>query len=304
MQRVESLAAAPQGCVWALGNFDGVHQGHRQIITAAASLAQKLAAPCGILSFSPHPRRVLRPELPPFLLATRGQRVAAFARTGVDVCLLLPFTLAFAQTSANGFVTGILSENLQARGVVTGENFCFGHHRQGDAAMLAALCQAAGIAYQAVPVHYEGGAVCSSSQVRAAVQAGDMALATRLLGRVWQVEGVVEQGHQRGRTIGFPTANIAWPDALVRPRFGVYSVRVAGVPGIANIGVRPTVADGSALWCEVHLFQGDQDLYGQVLTVDICGFIRDEQRFPDLAALKAQIEQDCLIARKTLEQGV
>ena len=299
------LPEVSRGCVAALGNFDGVNRGHRAVIETACAFAQSLNAPCAAAVFTPHPRQVFAPDAPPFLLMSDAQRVRALKAAGAQAVFHIPFSKAMAAMTPEVFVREVLAEGLGLRGVVTGADFCFGKDRAGDAAALTALGAEFGVAVkiaEAVNLADASGKI-SSTTVRHALREGDVKAAAALLERPFAIEGVVSQGDQRGRLLGFPTANIALGEYL-RPTFGVYAVRAhlpSGqiVPGVANLGSRPTV-DGTEARLEAHLFDFEGDLYGQVLEVDLIDFIRPEQKFDGLDALKAQIAADSATARELL----
>ena len=301
----EGLAASERGAVVALGNFDGVHAGHQAVIAQAGALAQRLDAPLGVALFDPHPRRFFKPDAEPFRLMAPARRDAVLGAIGVDRVHELAFNKAMASMTPEAFVEDVLHAGLGVKGVVTGADFRFGAKRAGGFEDLQRLGAARGIAVEAARLVESGqGGKLSSSSLRDLIASGDVAAAARIMGRPWTLDGVVEQGDQRGRTIGFPTANVALGDFL-RPARGVYAVRV-GIdgegetrPGVANYGVRPTV-DGLAEKLEVHLFDFDGDLYGKTLGVAFIDFIRPEQKFDGLEALKAQIAADAETARGVL----
>ena len=283
-----------QGVV-AIGNFDGVHRGHQALLAEGRALADRLGCAFHVLTFSPHPRRFFQPQAEPFLIAQPELKNQLLRQAGADHVLTLSFDDALSRLSATDFIQYILQDLLGARHIVVGQNFVFGHGRQGHVETLLAH----GFDVTALsPVSTPDGLIYSSTAVRQALQCGDMPQAKNLLGRDWQMQGTVIQGQQRGRTINIPTANIAWPDDMIRPAFGVYAVtaRLPGdkiYSGIANIGIRPTVDDTPAQpLLEAHLFDFDGDLYGQDIGVTIQTFIRPEQKFADFAALKAQIDRD------------
>ncbi len=298
---------AARGSVAALGNFDGVHLGHRAVIGATAEPARALSAPRLVLTFEPHPRRLFQPDAAPFRLTSFRTRARHLEALGVDALVVLRFDRRFSEISAESFVTAVLVQGLGVRHVVVGYDFVFGHRRRGNTALLAEAARSAGFGFTEVqPVVGEDGAAYSSTRIREALAAGKPALAAALLGRPWEVEGRVEPGERRGRTLGFPTANVTLADFL-RPRPGVYAVR-AGVDrgertvwhdGVANFGCRPTFA-GDSLLLEVHLFEYSGDLYGQHLRVRFVDFLRPERRFEGIDALRLQIAEDGERARRVL----
>lgn len=290
-----------RGAAVALGNFDGVHLGHAAVLEAA----REGGHPVGCLSFEPHPREVFRPDDPPFRLTLLPEKAAALEALGVDALYALPFDRAFSQMPAEAFVQDVLVAGLGVRQVACGEDFMFGHRRGGTVAMLRAIGQDLGFGVTVVPpVIAADGTLVSSTAVRQALAQGDLSRAEYLLGRPWVIAGTVEHGQQRGRTIGFPTANIL-PGRLQEPRHGVYAVSATidgrTVPGVANVGVRPTLAAGLKPLLEAHFFDFSGDLYGQRLAVSLHHFIRPEHKFENFAALTAQIRADALEARRLLD---
>ena len=294
----------PRGAVVALGNFDGVHDGHRQVIGQAAALAARLGAPLGVALFEPHPRRFFQPDAPPFRLMSSARRDETLSGLGVERVHALPFDAGMAGMSPEGFVETVLHQGLGVRGVVTGADFCFGSKRAGDVAALIALGAERGIEVEAAALRAEGDEKLSSSLIRDAIRSGDMPAAARLLGAPWTVEAEVIRGDQLGRTIGFPTANLQLGD-FVRPAYGVYALRVslpgesAERPAVANFGKRPTV-DGETERLEVHLLDYEGDLYGRTLSCAFIAHLRGERKFDGLDALKAQIGKDSDAARTLL----
>jgi riboflavin kinase/FMN adenylyltransferase len=310
-RHTSGLPDAAKGAVVIIGNFDGVHRGHQTLLSDARELAEELGAPMAVLTFEPHPRSVFQPDQPPFRLTSLRAKAHALQEAGVDHLFVLHFDHAFSLKPAEAFVQDILVGDLAARHVVVGWDFCFGHKRAGNVALLKSMGARHGFGVTAVdPVMTGNGEVYSSSIIRDHLRHGRPAKAAELLGRPWEIEGRVEHGDQRGRTIGFPTANIALGDHL-RPALGVYAVlagRDPGVehggetrwfPGVANLGRRPTVA-GEGIRLEVHLFDFDDDLYGETLRVRLIDFIRPEKKFDGLDALQAQIALDCGQAREIL----
>ncbi len=294
----------------ALGNFDGVHKGHQAVIGHARAIAENLDVPLGVMTFEPHPRRFFQPDLPAFTLSSFRLKTHQVTELDADFLYVQQFDKAFSSGTAEWFVREVLVAGLAVSHVVIGHDYRFGHRRQGNAAVLEAMAAELGFGVTAVaPVQDDSGAVYSSTRVRDALQAGDVAEATAVLGRPWEIEGRVEHGDKRGRTIGFPTANIRLGD-YQHPRPGVYAI-TAGVdegfytrfrPGVANFGRRPTF-DKSDLLLEVHLFDTDVDLYGKHLRVRFHHFLRPEQTFSGLEALKAQIAADAIQARDLLREG-
>lgn len=300
----DRLPAHLRGGVAALGNFDGFHRGHQAVVGRALERARAEGRPAVVITFDPHPARLFRPDLPPFALTSIAQRLDLFDGFGVDAGVVLRFDRDFAALPAEIFVGDWLAERLGLAGVVTGEDFTFGRARSGDVGELARLGAAYGLAAEAIaPVADTDRGVISSSRVREALKAGDPGTAAKLLTRPFTIEGVVEHGDKRGRTIDFPTANLALGD-YVRPAYGVYAVRVrlpGGrlVDGVANLGVRPMFDPPKEL-LEVYLFDFAEDLYGRMLGVELHHFLRPEWKLDGLDALKAQIARDCDAAREAL----
>ncbi len=301
------LPAEERGAVVALGNFDGVHRGHQTVIGTAQRIAAELGAPSAVVTFEPHPRSVFRPDDPPFRLTPFRVKTRHVEALGVDQLIVCHFDEGLRHKTAQAFVDEVLLAGLGVRHVVCGYDFLFGHKRSGDPAFLSRAGHAQGFGVTEVgPVSDSEGGIYSSTRVRDALTAGNPREAAHVLGHPWEIEGRVVHGDQRGRTIGFPTANIELGDYL-RPAFGVYAVR-AGVdrgdrtvwlPGVANLGARPTV-DGTVARLEAHLFDVDLDLYDLHLRVQMIDFLRPEMKFPSFDALKDQIVQDAAAARAVL----
>ena len=291
-----------RGTVAVLGNLDGVHRGHQAIIAAAARLADAEGAALSAVTFEPHPRRVFDPDADPFLLTSLDQKADILASLGCRSVFALPFGPALSGLSPEAFVADVLSGVLGLRGVVVGEDFRFGAKRAGDAEALRALGAAHGLEVRTLGVEGEGdGAVkFSSTTARQALREGRPRDAGAVMGRPFAVRGAVLEGRRLARQLNFPTANLELGD-LVRPAYGVYAITArvgdAVFPGVANLGVRPTV-DGATERLEAHLFGFDADIYGQVIEVALTGFIRAEERFDGVDALKAQIAKDVAAARR------
>jgi riboflavin kinase/FMN adenylyltransferase len=264
-------------------------------------------APRAVLTFEPHPREHFRPDDPPFRLTLSAERAAALARLDVQVVYEMPFDAAFSLMTADRFVADVLHAGLGARHLVIGPDFAFGHRRGGDSSFLAARAEALGIGMTiATQLSDESGPI-SSTRIRRALQDGYPERATALLGRPWAVVGPVTHGDKRGRTIGFPTANVPLGRHL-EPARGVYAVTVklpdgSQHAGVANIGRRPTVNAGTESRLEVNLFDYQGDLYGSEIAVSLHAFLRGERRFPGIDALRAQIAADAADARALLDRA-
>jgi len=306
LQRYTNLTASDQGAVIALGNFDGLHRGHQAVIKRAQSIADEIGAPLGIGLFRPHPYRFFKPDAAPFRLMSARIREQVMAELGVKYLYEIPFDENLRDMDDTEFVDRVLHQGLGIRHVIVGEDYGFGKNRCGDVESLTRLCGKRGIGVTAIsPVglHQLYGKY-GSTEIRKALQEGDVFHAQHMLSRPWRVDGIVQKGQQRGRTINFPTANLDFAD-LVRPKFGVYVVEacIEGEdiwrPAVANTGSRPTV-DGEEARLEVHLLDFDRDLYGQLIDVRFRSFIRAEQKFESFDALKNQIMQDADGARAIL----
>lgn len=288
----------------AVGNFDGVHRGHRILIERTRSFAGESGARSGAVVFDPHPRRFFRPHDPPFLITSPTVRDRLLIDAGIDAVLTLSFDERLASLTPDAFVRDVLKGELGLSGVVVGADFRFGAGRAGDAVGLAKLCDDIGLAALIVEPLAEKGHSdkIGSTAIREALLSGAVDRAAAMLGRLWRVEGVVEGGNKVGRTLGFPTANLTLGE-LIEPRRGVYAVRVIvggeTLDGVANFGRRPTVGAPAPL-LEIHLFDFAREIYGMSIAVDFVAFIRDEMKFQGLDALKAQIADDCLEARRIL----
>ena len=306
MQRLTLAGGIPdslRGSIVALGNFDGFHLGHQAVVGRAIQRGFHERRPVIVATFDPHPVRFFKPDLPPFRLTTLDQREALFAHAGADAMLVFEFNDTLRSTAAEDFVTELLGQQIGAAGVVTGDDFTFGKMRGGNVELLRTLGADHGIVAEAVAPVMIGDLKISSGRVREALEAGDTATATQLLTRDFSIEGVVQQGDRRGRELGYPTANMVLGDYL-RPRYGIYAVRVtlddgSEHPGVASLGVRPTFSPPQEL-LETHLLDFDGDLYGRKIEVGLHAFIRDEKKFDDIDALVAHMRDDETQARHLL----
>ena len=296
------IPANARGTVAALGNFDGVHLGHAHLLQTlkTAQPDQSLS----VVTFDPHPRELFRPQDPPFRLMLPDVRAEALAEHGVEHVFQIPFDIEFSHLSAEEFVRDVLIGALGVSHVACGADFAFGHRRGGDIACLESILKSHGIGLTIVPQLSDVGGPLASSRIRRLLQEGYPERAAAELGRPWAITGKVVKGDQRGRLLGFPTANIPLTQHI-EPARGVYAVRVTlpdgrVIPGVANIGRRPTINDGRESRLEAHLFDFDEDLYGQTLSVALVALLREEKRFSGLDELKAQIAQDAAQARAVL----
>ncbi len=293
------------GAVVAIGNFDGVHRGHRAVIGAALKRAKALQRPAAALTFSPHPRLFLRPRDTLFQLSSARDKLRLLAASGLDGAIVVNFDAQLAATSAEDFIERILVGRFAIGGAAIGFDFHFGHKRTGSPAYLAEQGARLGFAVDIVPPLEDEGRPVSSGAVRTALTQGKVVEATELLGAPWFVSGEVIHGAKRGRDLGFPTANLKL-DPSCGLKHGIYAVRV-GIggkrhDGVANFGVRP-MFDGGAPLLEVFLFDFDGDLYGKTLDVAFVGWIRHEQTFDSVDTLKLQIAADAAQARDVLARA-
>ena len=306
MQRLTLQGGVPdhlKGSIVALGNFDGFHLGHQAVAGRAIQRAFHERRPAIVATFDPHPVRFFKPDLPPFRLTTLDQREALFAHAGADAMLVFEFNRELAATDAEEFVRDVLAGRIAAAGVVTGDDFSFGKGRTGDPALLQTLGAQHGVVAEAVPQVLLDGERISSGRIREALIAGDSATATHMLSRPYTIAGVVQRGDQRGRELGFPTANMELGD-YQRPKYGIYAVRVtlddgSEHPGVASLGVRPTFEPPEEL-LEAYVFGFDGDLYGRTIEVALHAYIREEKKFDVVDALVAQMRDDEAQARRLL----
>jgi riboflavin kinase / FMN adenylyltransferase len=269
----------------AIGTFDGVHRGHQAVIEGADT----------VLTFDPHPLEVLHPAALPKLIMTAGVRRDVIDGLGVDELVVIPFDREFASRSAEDFIEHVLVEKLSAERVSVGENFRFGAKAKGTPEMLAAREE---FETRVVPLVEVDGETVSSTRIRALIAAGDMHGARRCLGAPFMVEGEVVEGDQRGRTLGFPTANIVPDDRLAIPGHGVYAAFADGVPAAVNVGVRPTFDTGRGVLIETYLIDRNEDLYGRTLRVAFVERLRGERRFASVEELIAQMKIDVEDAKR------
>ncbi|MEQ9345164.1 MAG: bifunctional riboflavin kinase/FAD synthetase [Thalassospira sp.] len=308
----ENLTDDARGAVVAIGNFDGLHLGHQTLLDQARKIARDLGVPLAILTFEPHPRMLFRADDPPFRLTSAQDRETAALSIDIDLFYQADFNRDFAAMTAEEFIERVLVKGLGAKHVVVGWDFCFGKGRAGNVDLLRAIGEKSGFGVTAVEaVTHDNGIIYSSTAIRQALRDGRPQDAAHLLGRPWEIAGTIAHGDARGRTIGFPTANVALGDHL-RPKFGVYAIELGliseadgetvecWVRGVANIGVRPSFGGDDEAGLEAHLFDFDQDIYDRRVRVRLHGFIRGEQKFDGLDALKAQIASDVIAAKEIL----
>jgi riboflavin kinase/FMN adenylyltransferase len=297
-----ALPEAARGGTVALGNLDGVHLGHRAVLAAAHSARPDL--PLAALTFEPHPREHFRPQDPPFRLTLLPAKAAALAAAGCAHVHAVPFDAALAAMGAEAFCDTVLHGALGARHLACGADFAFGHRRGGDTAFLARWAESRGIGLTIVPPVADAAGPISSTRIRRALQDGYPERAAALLGREWEVRGEVFHGDRLGRELGWPTANV-WLGRHLEPARGVYAVVAALpdgglVPGVANVGRRPTLGGDPETRLETHLFDWSGDLYGQEIGIRLHRFLREDATFDGLEALKAAIANDAAQARAVL----
>ena len=299
----EQVPAPLRGAIVALGNFDGFHKGHQAVAGEAIRWAREEERPVIVATFDPHPVQFFRPDTPPFRLTSLEQRHELYLAFGATAMLVFHFDAGLAGTSAEDFIERILVERFGAHGVLTGEDFTFGKGAKGNAALLKEHGAKHGLEARTVSAVSDGDAVVSSSRIRDLLKAGEPQAAADLLTRPFAIRGIVEHGDKRGRTIGYPTANIDLGTYL-RPRYGIYAVTglLPGgrkLIGAANLGIRPTFDPPKEL-LEPYFFDFSGDLYNEEIEVGFHHFLRPEAKFDSLDALTAQMDRDCETARKLL----
>lgn len=302
-----SLPADARGAAAAIGNFDGVHLGHQAVIGMARAAAERLQAPLGVVTFDPHPREFFQPDTPAFRLMTPAAKMHRLEKIGVDLMFSLPFDKALSELDAEAFARDVIAGGLGLRHVVVGADFCFGKGRKGTAADLVSMGKDHGFGVTVAELQsFETGEPVSSTRIRKALSEGRPRDASAMLGHLHRIEGPVLHGEKRGRTLGYPTANLSI-DGLHPPRFGVYAVQVDVLDGphkgryggVASLGVRPMFGANSAN-LESFLFDFSGDLYGTEISVALIEFLRPEMTFDSLEALVAQMDDDSARSRAIL----
>ncbi|MBV9570266.1 MAG: bifunctional riboflavin kinase/FAD synthetase [Alphaproteobacteria bacterium] len=314
MQIVRHYSDPPnssRGAVVAIGNFDGVHLGHQALLAHAGELAKARGAPLGVLVFEPHPQEFFKPQAECFRLTPLRTKARLLAQHGVQNLYALPFDAEMAGKSSSEFVADVLVRGIGARGVVVGADFRFGKGRTGDAAFLAEAGRHSGLAVDVFdPVRANGSDKISSSDIRKALRNAKPEEAADLLGHWWTIEGRVEHGAARGKTLGYPTANMRL-DGYLKPAFGIYAVRATLVEnekpaalhcGVASLGIRPMFSTETPL-LETFLFDFSGDLYGKHLAVELVAYLRPEMKFDTVEQLKAQMATDCEAAAAALDRA-
>ena len=291
-----------------IGNFDGLHRGHQAVITEASTFAKARSMPLAVVTFEPHPRRFFRPDDPPFQLTPLRGKVRRFEELGIDTLMLIHFDDEVSQATPEAFIDRVLVKGLAARHLIVGYDFVFGKGRKGNVETLRGWAAANDVGFEVVePARGQDETVYSSTNIRNCLTEGDPAKAAALLGRCWEIEGRILKGDQRGRQIGFPTANLSLED-YVQPALGVYAVW-AGIEeqgttkwhmGCANLGWRPTF-DGTRLGLETYIFDFTEDIYDRLLRVALVEYIRPERKFDGVSELREQIAKDSMSSRALLE---
>lgn len=309
VRNIENLPAELKGAAVAIGNFDGLHNGHRAVLNLMRARAEAVRAKRGVVTFEPHPRKYFDAANPPKRLTRIAEKLRLLRDAGVEIVYVLRFNQALAELPAEQFIHSILVEKLGVKDVTTGEDFVFGKGRLGSVKLIAAGAEFSGkyTANIVPPVLYTMQPV-SSSRIRKHLAAGEVAEITPLLGRPYVISGRVIEGDKRARALGYPTANVALPPYHATPAFGVYIVEAQAVDkegrgldiwhrAIANIGVRPTYGESTRPMLEVHILSGSHALYGQTMSVRFVKYLRPEKKFETVAALAAQIARDATVAR-------
>ncbi|KAA6405707.1 bifunctional riboflavin kinase/FAD synthetase [Candidatus Tokpelaia sp.] len=293
-----------RGAVIAIGNFDGVHQGHKAVLQTALAEARKTGRPALVFTFEPHPKAFFKPEEPLYRLTTAAQKAAYFKAMGFDAVIEQPFTAAFAALSAGDFIQSVLQDRLAASAIIAGANFHFGYKRQGTPAFLQQAGRDSGfITVLVAGKKDKTGKFISSSRIRALLESGEIQEAEALLGHPYTVQGEIIRGRALGQQLGFPTANMALP-AATKLRYGIYAVcfRTCGksYQAVASFGRRPTIEAAGKPLLESFIFDFDRDIYGKQAEVLFVGFLRKEEKFAGIKELMAQMRKDVIAARAVL----
>lgn len=300
---IHSLKESDSACVATIGNFDGLHLGHRKIIKHLKDKSKSLGLPLIIISFEPLPSEYFMPT-PPARIYPMRDKIRLLDELGVDNYLCLPFNTEFAKLSPKDFINSILLKSLAVKYLAVGDDFRFGHKREGDFQLLKEMGESAGMEVIDTPTCLQNGERVSSTRIRNFLEAGEITSANKLLGQPYRLSGRIRHGDKRGRTISFPTLNMKVLEHIA-PARGVYAVKVHGLSniplnGVANLGSRPTV-NGSENRLETHLFDFDEEVYGKHIGVELVEFLRAEKEFEDFNALKSQILLDAAQAKMKLE---
>jgi riboflavin kinase/FMN adenylyltransferase len=296
-----ALSKGVQPCALTIGNFDGVHCGHQAMLARLKAAAAERGLPAAVMTFEPHPREVFTPELAPARLTSLREKIELFKTHGIDRVVLVRFSKRFASLSPQEFIQQVLISGIQARWILIGDDFKFGAKRAGDLALLRAAGTQQGFEVESLSSVLVDGERVSSTAVRAALTQGELDKAARYLGRPYSISGRVVHGDKLGKELGFPTANIQMKHNKP-PLSGIFAVELNGLdgcrlPGVASLGVRPTVKTNGVATLEVHVFDFHERIYGAHVRVDFLHKLRDEEKYPDLPTLIAQIERDVVNAK-------
>ncbi|WP_404310414.1 bifunctional riboflavin kinase/FAD synthetase [Neorhodopirellula lusitana] len=302
----DTLSRLQNGAI-SIGNFDGVHKGHRELLGKVCDAAERVGGPAIAIVLDPHPASVLRPHGAPPTLTTLPRRAELMSSVGIDFLLVCESTREFLNQTADAFFSSLVVDSLQAKAVVEGPNFYFGRDRTGNVARLAELCSARNIDFKVVEPSVRDERMVSSSRVREAIASGEITLANEMLGSIYRIAGIVASGERRGRTLGFPTANLDQVAEML-PGDGVFAGVATTSDGARHaaaihIGPNPTFDETRKTKVEIHLLDYDGDLYGQSLMVELLGKVRGVQKFPDAAALVDQLHSDLQSVRAILPQS-
>lgn len=307
MQIITDYKNCPEelkGSYIALGNFDGVHKGHREIIMRAVDEAKKNGGISAVMTFEPHPRRFFQEKCAPFRITPLEIKAQLIEKMGVDALFVVGFTKKFSQINAEEFIEEVLYKALNVKHISIGYDFTFGNKKAGDFALLKKKAKQFGYGVEQMQAIKSNDIICASTKIREYLRSGDVEKITEIAGRNFAISGKVIKGHARGRTIGFPTANISLGD-FIHPAFGVYAVNVQmggeNYPAVANIGVKPTFEGADAALLEVYIFDFKCDIYDKELRVELVKYIRAERKFANIDELKEQIEKDCKAAKACLD---
>jgi len=304
--------SAGPACALTIGNFDGVHRGHRTLLKKLKQGAQEKNLVSCVMTFEPHPKEFFSPEQAPPRILNLRDKLAAFAQIGIDRIVVEHFNSAFAKLTPEEFVTEILVKRLNTKWILIGDDFCYGAKRAGDFLSLKAAGEKYGFEVSSIHTVQENGERISSSALRTALANGDMPQASKLLGRHYGISGHVIHGQQLGRQLGFPTLNLAVANHLHHRKpatSGIFSAQVIGLadkplPAVASLGVRPTVEDAGRVLLETHVFDYQQDVYGKIITVELLEKIRDEEKYSNLETLTQAIAEDAKHARNYFQKKI
>ena len=302
--------SAGPACALTIGNFDGVHRGHRALINQLVAGARERGLVSCVLTFEPHPKEFFSPEQAPPRILNLRDKLAALAKLGIDRVVVEHFNSAFARLSPEEFVSEIIVKRLNTKWILIGDDFCYGAKRAGNFASLKAAGEKYGFEVSSIQTILEDGERISSSALRTALANGNMKQAEKLLGRPYGISGHVIHGQQLGRQLGFPTLNLAVANHLHHRKpatTGIFTAQVLGLgdkplPGVASLGVRPTIEDKGRVLLETHIFDYQQDVYGKIITVELLEKIRDEEKYDDLDTLTHAIAQDAKQARNYFQK--